>query len=149
MSESKSAREKTMDYLAIREHSRLELETKLKKHNYSNDDIQTALDHAEKAGWLQTPQALALKVSENLHSKNKSYFYIEEYLNSKGLPPVPRDSERELEKAQILLKSQFSKLSKSTEKDKKQQALRFLQNRGFDSETISKACPTDHFEDEF
>lgn len=149
MTESKSAREKTMDYLATREHSRLELETKLQKHKYSNEEIQSALDHAESSGWLMTPESLALKVSEELHRKKKSHFFIEEYLKSKGLPSVPLDSERELEKAQILLKSQFSKLSKLPEKDKKQQVMRLLQSRGFDSETISKVAPQDHFTEEF
>lgn len=142
----KSAREKAMDYLAIRDHSRLELETKLSQKNYTPEEIATALDSLEASGFLASAESLSEKVSENLHQKGKSYTYIEQYLESKGLPPVPRDSELELEKAEKLIKSHFSKLSKSSETDKKKMA-QFLQNRGFDTETIMKALPSSLIED--
>ncbi|MCB9073778.1 MAG: regulatory protein RecX [Bdellovibrionaceae bacterium] len=135
----KSAREKTMDYLAMRDHSRDELLKKLKKHDYTPEEIQIALDSVEESGWLLSGEALAEKVSESLHRKKKSHLYIVQYLKAKGLPPVARDSEREYDKAQILLKSHFSKLSKSSDTDTKQ-VIRFLKNRGFDGETIAKIC---------
>lgn len=135
----KSAREKAMDYLAMRDHSRRELLTKLKKHEYSEEEITQALNSVEDSGWLLSSEKLAEKVCESLHLKKKSHLYITQYLKAKGLPPMPRDSEREYDKAQILLKSHFSKLSNSSGTDKKQ-IIRFLKNRGFDSETIAKIC---------
>lgn len=137
-SQKKSAREKAMDYLAVRDHSRLELETKLSQKDYSPDEIAHALDSLEVSGFLASEESLSESVSENLHQKGKSHTYIEQYLEAKGLPPVPRDSELELKKAEKLLQSHFSKLSKSSETDKKKMA-QFLQNRGFDSDTIIKA----------
>lgn len=135
----KSAREKAMDYLAVRDHSREELSQKLLQKDYTPSEIRRALDEAEAAGWLVPSEALSEKVSEALHRKKKSHLYIVEYLKSKGLPPVPRDSDLELEKAENLLKSHFSKLSKSQEPDKKKMA-QFLKNRGFDTQTIMKVC---------
>lgn len=135
----KSAREKAMDLLAVREHSRHELEQKLAAKKYTKEEIEAALTSLESAGWLPDSKELALRVAETLHRKAKSHMYIVEYLKSKGLPPVPRDSEFELEKAQKLLQSHFSKLSKSSEADKKQIA-QFLKNRGFDTETILSVC---------
>lgn len=140
MTGGKSAREKAMDYLAIRDHSRKELATKLEHKNYAREDIAIALDGLEAQGLLLSPEKMADKVAQNLHDKLKSHGYIEQYLESKGLPPVPRDSERELEKAQKLLESQFSKLSKSTDADTKTIA-QFLKNRGFDTQTILSLVP--------
>lgn len=139
MTEKKSAREKAMDYLAIRDHSRKELQTKLEYKEYSREEIEAALDSMEQSGWLLSSEKQAEKVAEALHLKKKSHLYILQYLESKGLPPVPRDSERELEKAQNLVESHFSKLSKSPDADTKQIA-QFLQNRGFDTTTILSVC---------
>lgn len=135
-----------MDYLAVRDHSRQELETKLSQKDYAPEDIAHALDSLETSGLLASPESLSEKVSENLHQKGKSHTYIEQYLEAKGLPSVPRDSELELEKAEKLLQSHFSKLSKSSETDKKKMA-HFLQNRGFDTETIMKALSSSLIED--
>ena len=128
---------KAMDFLAIRDHSRSELRLKLSRFEFLPEDIDTALDHAEEKGWLLAPQALAEKVAEELHSKKKSHEYIVQYLEQKELPPVPRDSEREVEKALSLLGKHFSPLSNPSTPDKKQ-VMAFLQNRGFDEDTIQR-----------
>jgi regulatory protein len=128
---------KAMDYLAIRDHSRSELRAKLMRLEFSPDDIESALDHAEMKGWLLPPKALAAKVAEELHRKKKSHEYIVQYLQQKELPPVPRDSERELEKALAAAEKLFSPLSNPSTLDKKQ-IMAFLQNRGFDQEIIQK-----------
>lgn len=130
-----------MDFLAVRDLSRLELTTKLEKNDYPREDIEAAIAKIEAKGWLMEPESLSHKVSETLHRKKKSHLYIVEYLKAKGLPPVPRDSEREREKAEILLKTHFSKMTKSQETDKKKMA-QFLKNRGFDTQTIMKVCRT-------
>jgi SOS response regulatory protein OraA/RecX len=139
---TKSAREKAMDYLSIRLHSREELKTKLQKNKYSQEDIDDALHHVESSGWLPSPEALAQNVRDSLERKMKSHLYIEQYLQGKGLPTLPYDSEREYEKAQNLVESHFSKLSKSKDKDKKHVA-QLLETRGFDEETISRILSKD------
>jgi regulatory protein len=128
---------KTMDYLAMRDHSRSELRMKLAKHDFLPDDIEEALNRAETSGWMLPPQALAEKVAEGLHRKKKSHDYIVKYLQQKELPPVPRDADLELEKALSTLGGRFSPLSKPSTLDKKQ-IMTYLQNRGFDEETIQR-----------
>lgn len=131
----RTAREKTMDYLAVRTHSRSELQAKLEEKQYSPLDIMDALDKAEKAGWIPEASAHAQQIADDLHAKNKSHAFILKTLESKGLPPVSYSLEREIQKAQNLLESSFSKLSKSSETDKKKK-VHFLKNRGFDIETL-------------
>lgn len=128
---------KAMDYLGARDHSRRELKKKLQRFEVSPEDIEAALDHVEESGWLLSPEKLAVKVAEQLHRKKKSYFYILGYLREKGLPTVPRVAEIEQEKAQKLLESRFSDLSKLSHSDKKKR-IQYLKNRGFDRETIAK-----------
>lgn len=139
----KSAREKVMDYLALRDHSRLELTNKLKKYNYSQEEIDQALIAAESAGWLCTAEKLAHKIIHTLNQRNKSHLYILHYLQRKGLPHPPIDHAAELEKALHLVNKHFSKLSNSTEIDKTtllKQVVAYLKHRGFDTETISRLC---------
>lgn len=137
MKTKNEAIQKAMDYLAMRDHSRSELRMKLSKYHFLPDDIESALNHVETSGWLLPPQALAEKVADQLHRKKKSHFYILKYLQQKQLPPVTRDSERELEKARSLLGGRFSPLSKPSTLDKRQMMV-FLKNRGFDHETIQR-----------
>ncbi len=129
--------QKTMDYLAQRDHSSSELRAKLARFEFSPEDIEAALGHVESKGWLLTPQALAQKVAEELHHKKKSHEYILQYLQQKELPPVPRDAELEREKALATLGKRFSPLSKHSDVDKKK-IISFLHNRGFDEETIQR-----------
>lgn len=145
---SKSVREKAMDYLAIRDHSRLELQRKLEQKKYPEHEIQTALDQLEKKGLLKTSDALAQQVFELLTLKNKSHAAILTALEAKGLPPVSYSMEEEIQKAKNLIASSFSKLSNSSDLDKKQMA-HFLKNRGFDMETINAVVPlsSDNFDD--
>ncbi len=142
MKVKKSARDKIIDYLAISDHSRQDLTTKLQRLEYSENEIAHALDAAEAAGWLLSNEKMAAKVTEALHRKNKGYLYIVQYLEAKGLPPLPIDAELELEKAQKLLQSHFSKLSKSNPADKNEtdkiKIAQFLKNRGFDTQTVAK-----------
>ena len=129
--------QKAMDYLAMRDHSRSELRMKLAKHDFVPDDIDAALNHVESSGWLLPPQALAEKVADQLHGKKKSHDYIVKYLQQKQLPPVPRESSREYEKACSLLSDRLSPLSKPLSLDKKQ-IINYLRYRGFDHETIQR-----------
>lgn len=128
---------KAMDYLAMRDHSRSELRMKLSKHDFLSDDVEAAISHVESSGWLLPPQAMAEKAAAHLHRKKKSHYYILKYLQQKQLPPVPRDSDIELQKALSLLEGRFSPLSKPSTLDKKQ-IMVFLRNRGFDHETIQR-----------
>lgn len=141
MTTQQAALQKTMDYLGVRDHSRYELEQKLRRLEFSKEDIAYALNHVEASGWLPPPEVLAEKVAQQLHRKKKSHMYILGYLRQKKLPSVNRDSEIEREKAKKLLLYHFSRLSKGSRDAKNslpKKMAQFLQNRGFDRETIAK-----------
>jgi len=125
---------KAMDYLAMRDHSRGEIATKLKRLEFAADDIAYALDYVQEGGWLLAPDVLAQKVADQLHRKKKSHFYIQNFLRGKQLPAVTRDRDIEFEKAMALLKG---RLSKPSAMDRKKIA-QFLKYRGFDPETIRR-----------
>ena len=137
-----TARNKMMDLLAMRDHSEKELRAKLRKKEFSAEQIDQAIAYAKTHGWLpdtHDQQAkLARQFADVLGKKYKGIHFINGYLKQKGLPPVPKDEREELAKAQYLIKR---KLTKGTNKSKNDliKASRFLQARGFDSSTIRMA----------
>lgn len=127
----KSAWVKAMDFLARRDHSEQELIEKLRRH-YTDEEITPALKEMKQRGWLLPPEELSAKVAENLHNKQKGYLYICHYLRKKGLPPVEKDPDRELEKAYQILEQ------KGPVEVSRQKMVSLLKNRGFDTETIGR-----------
>lgn len=125
-----SAQEKTMDYLARRDHSEKELRQKLKKH-YTPEEIEDALEKCKT--WLRPPEQLSEVTAHALHRKRKGLYFINQYLRKKGLPSVKKDKDVELQKAQKILQTKYSK---NLAPEQLSKARRFLMSRGFDSETI-------------
>ena len=127
-----------MDYVARRDHSEKELRQKLRLR-FSQDEIDQAIEFAKQKKWLaSTDEELLMfscKVAEALHRKKKGIVYINHYLKKKGLPPIKKDLDRELEKARSLL---------GAKKLQPQKAQRFLSSRGFDFETINKSLKVKH-----
>lgn len=139
----KSARHKIMDLLARRDHSELELRRKLATSEYSEDEIDDAIAFAKENRWLAPPEELAKRVATRLDTKRKGHRYIEQFLRSKGLPPVAKDSENEISKGRALVYSKIgSRLRDSLDYDgridyeDRKKIHRLLANRGFDDETI-------------
>lgn len=103
--------------------------------------IDNAIDFARAHSWLGEAEDLAERMAQSLHRKNKGIHYINNYLQEKGLPQIPNDSDLELEKALALVKNKYSGLSRlPLEERRKEQGrvARFLASRGFDSETVRK-----------
>ena len=124
-------------YLARRDHSEAELHKKM-RNRYTREAILKAIEIAKSRKWICPPEELAIKVAQSLHKKNKGYLYILNYLKNKGLPPVFKEEEVELDKAQEILKTKL-KLNLNLTFEDKQKAQRLLKNRGFDLETIKAA----------
>lgn len=126
--------------LAQRDHSPLELRTKLTK-NHDTPVVNQVLDWATKKGWLpdnpESLQRLAVQMSQDLHRQKKGIAYINNKLDSIGLPPVVSVAEQELEKAQALIQTKFAKADHSDPKVIAK-AHRFLMSRGFSSEIIDQ-----------
>lgn len=126
--------------LAQRDHSPQELRTKLTK-NHDTALVNQVLDWAIKTHLLpddpQSLQRLADQISLDLHRQKKGIAYINNKLDSIGLPPVVPVAEQELEKAQALIQTKFAKADHSDPKVIAK-AHRFLMSRGFSSEIIDQ-----------
>lgn len=131
---SKNALDKLADHLARRDHSEAELRSKLARH-YSPDEIDAAISEAQERRWLLPAEELAAKVAEEWHRKGKGILFINQYLKNKGLPPVSTDSDKEKQKAKLVAQQKFARLG-DLPYDEKQKVGQYLQNRGFDGETI-------------
>ncbi|MCK6597058.1 MAG: recombination regulator RecX [Bdellovibrionaceae bacterium] len=144
-----SIKKRVMDYLAKRDHSEKELKLKLsrlrswenkKQPLYSKEEIEAVLLWAKTNKWLVAETALAERWSQALDRKKKGIHFINAYLNQKGLPPVKKNEDVELEKAIELLKRKIGQ--RSVDLSLKIKLKRFLLSRGFDSNTIKKAVST-------
>lgn len=140
----RTANQTVMDLLSRRDHSEKELKQKLAKREFSNEEIENALKAAKDHRWLGQPEEIAERFAEELHRKNKGIHFINGFLREKGLPPVSRDENLELEKARSLVKAKYPRLSNFT-REEKLKVMRFLTSRGFDSSTIRKVSHDEEF----
>jgi regulatory protein len=126
-----------MDLLSRRDHSERELRRKLREREFTDEEIQSALEKAKDQKWMQAPQNLSEQFAGQLHRKNKGIHYINSTLAEKGLPPVQRDESLELEKAIKLVKTKYLNVSQMS-REEKAKVGRFLASRGFDSSIVRK-----------
>lgn len=133
-----SLREKAMDYLSRREHSRVELKRKLLQKNFLSSEIDAVLDKLSKDN-LQSDDRFAqsyvryrrqqgfgpLRIALELHERGISENVIDEY--------VAANSADWKQQLIIVWKKRFS----GTQKNQQQQ-FRFLVQRGFAQEDIYK-----------
>ena len=136
-SKSDSAWEKLKSLLLRRAHTEKELKQKLKA--FDPEELQKALDRAEKNQWIEPPKDMAIRVANTLHRKKKGWLYIKSTLKKRGLPLIPKNPEIEKEKALYWLAkirgSDRQAISKKTE----QKLYRFLSYRGFETSDIKEA----------
>jgi regulatory protein len=125
-----------MDLLARRSHTELELRKKL-DGLYADDDITDAIQNARQNGWMPPAEEIAERVALELGRKKKGHRFINQFLRDKGLPPVSKDTEGEVEKARAIV---VSKMRKAGPFDRTEQAkiYRLLANRGFEDDTIRR-----------
>lgn len=125
-----------------RDHSEKELRTKLNQW-YTAEAVEAAMVKANDQKWLKDPSELAVIMGGWLHRRGKGLRTVNQTLKQKGLPPLARDADQEIEKARTLLRKKFRALSaagagagKLDLKDR-QKAYRMLASRGYDHDTIS------------
>ncbi|MCB0370047.1 MAG: regulatory protein RecX [Bdellovibrionales bacterium] len=132
-----------MTLLTKRDHSEKELKQKLsrakkwdspKERLYSDKEIAEVIAWAKEYQWIKEGAYLSERWAETLNRKKKGIYYINSYLNQKGLPEIKKDQEIEIEKALGLLK--LKSRSQELTLDVKSKLTRFLKSRGFDNETI-------------
>lgn len=140
----RTAHQTVMDLLSRRDHSEKELKQKLAQREFSNEEIESAVETAKNHRWLGEPSEVAERFAEELHRKNKGIHFINGFLHEKGLPPVNRDENLELEKARNLITAKYAGFSSFT-REEKLKVMRFLTSRGFDSSTIRKVSHDEEF----
>lgn len=139
-----SAQRLVMDMISRREHSEVELRDKLRQKEFSSEEIEIALEKAKEKKWITSPEQASQSFAELLHRKNKGIEFINSQLQEKGLPAISRDENLELEKAESLVKTKYSRFSEFSEVEKIK-VMRFLASRGFDSSTIQKVLNVEEF----
>lgn len=130
----KSARDKIMDLLARRNHSELELRQKLSR-TYPAHDVSDAIEFARTHNWMLPDEELSGRVATALGRKKKGHRYINQFLRSKGLPPVEKDLQDEIRKGRAIIKAKLDK-DGPFDYEERRKIYRILANRGFDDETI-------------
>jgi SOS response regulatory protein OraA/RecX len=118
-------------YLALRDHSKLELKTRLGR-KYPAELVDRLLNDAENSGWLPQEDQLAQQIALTLARKHKSQAYIESQLRARGLPV--KDGGPELDNARYLVERKFGPSPLTSENQKI--AYRFLKYRGFEDRVI-------------
>ena len=136
-----AAQLKVMDLLAVRTHTEKELRQKLATHfsaeEFVDEIVEEAIGFAREKKYLEDPDTLAQRWAETLHRRNKGIEFINSYLEQKGLPSVPMNSQQEYEKALLVIKEKYNDDHKFSEEEKGRIG-RMLTSRGFDSETVRK-----------
>lgn len=129
-----------MQYLARREHSRAELQQKLKSHVQEGESLDAVLDELEKRNWLSDARA-ATQLVDAKRSRFGSQRIVHE-LRQRGIgedliaEALPDLKASELETAREVWQRKFSKPPQEAKEKARQ--MRFLQSRGFSTDVILK-----------
>lgn len=134
---NKSAYEKSIDFLARRDHSEKELSEKLQQRQYTEDEINEAIEELWERNYLLPPKELAEKMARNLNEKGKGIHYIQQYLQKKGLPKVFSEPDFEVEKGLDLIERRL-RCKPPFEFEMKVKIQRFLNNRGYAYDSIMR-----------
>lgn len=128
-----SVKTRALNYLARREHSRLELERKLAAHARTSEELSTVLDALEKCGLLS-----ASRMVEHVIQLRKSRFgsrRIVYELREKGIAEnliaaaLPNINKTEHERAREVWLKKFGVIPDNSKEFDRQ--MRFLMRRGF------------------
>jgi regulatory protein len=132
-----NAKEKIIDYLQRRDHSEKELRLKLKKFDYSNEEVETAMAWVKERNYLANPLDLSKRHTERLQKQKKGQKYIQQYLKQRGLPLYPIDSDSELHNA-VELAKQIAIKNDTLDRKIREKIGRKLLSRGFAPEIVRK-----------
>jgi regulatory protein len=133
-----SLKTRALGYLARREHSRLELERKLKPHAKNSEELSSLLDTLEQRGFLSAERMLE-QVIHMRKSKFGSQRIVHE-LREKGIAEnliaaaLPNIKETEQESARKVWRKKFGAIPADAKELARQ--MRFLMGRGFTAEVI-------------
>lgn len=116
-------------YLALRDHSRHELQTKLSSR-FAPDLVDKLLTEAEEKGLLPAPEEIAERAAAAWLRRGKSRAYVEAQLLKRHLPLPARGDEQELQNVKTLVERKFGDPT-TLGYEEQGKAYRFLKYRGF------------------
>ena len=140
MSEPESLRARALRMLARREHSRLEMQSRLSSRGADDEEVQSLLDEFEANGWLSEQRFVDAVVQTRRRRFGTAKVLRE--LKDKGVSEeglaAARDvlEEDELETARSVWNKKFGEQPSTLAERAKQS--RFLAGRGFSPEVIRK-----------
>jgi len=138
MTSGPSLKTRALGYLAQREHSRLELERKLKPYAQTSEELSSVLDTLEQRGFLS-----AMRMVEQVIHMRKSKFgsqRIVHELREKGIAEnliaaaLPNIKETEQDSAREVWRKKYGAMPANAKELGRQ--MRFLMGRGFTPEVI-------------
>ncbi|BBE50727.1 Regulatory protein RecX [Ferriphaselus amnicola] len=129
---------RAMQYLARREHSRVELYAKLARYAEPEDDVPTLLDQLAEQGWLSDQRAAeqTVRIKRSRFGTKR----IVQELRQKGIADtliaeaIPELRANEMETAREVWRKKFGEIAHSPKENARQ--IRFLQSRGFSLDVI-------------
>ncbi len=139
-------RDKALDLLSRRLHSRKELALKLQKKDYPEEQIQITLDKLEKDKYLDDLEFAKALVKIRQEKSPKGSIYVRRELYQKGVPEeaieeiIVKDYplEKEMEIAQKVLEKKSRSLRGIESRTKRNKLKQFLLQRGFQFEAINE-----------
>lgn len=144
MSSGPSLKTRALDYLAQREHSRVELGKKLAPCAPTLEELSFVLDSLEQCGLLSDGRM----VEQVIHVRRRKFGSrrIVHELQQKGIDEnligavLPHLKETELETARTVWRKKFGAMPANAKERAKQ--IRFLMGRGFATEIIGQVLQT-------
>lgn len=145
MATPRSLRERALDLLARREHSRAELARKLGSHAADREALETLLDELARRGWLSDA-----RFAEALVHDRQARFGSVRLAHELRQRGVPEDLIREqldalraseLQRARRVWQQKFGRLPADARERARQ--MRFLTQRGFPLEVIRRILGTE------
>lgn len=129
---------RAMQYLARREHSRVELYAKLARYAEPEDDVPTLLDQLAEQGWLSDQRAAeqTVRIKRSRFGTKR----IVQELRQKGIADtliaeaIPELKSNEMETAREVWRKKFGEIALNPKENVRQ--IRFLQSRGFSLDVI-------------
>lgn len=144
-----SLRGRALGYLARREHSRAELQAKLRRHAGPDDDIDALLDDFVARGWLSERRLVEQVVN---HSRRFGAARVLNDLRRRGVDPVLLGEaaqplkQGELAIARDVWRRKFG--AAPADANERMRQIRFLRNRGFSGSTIARVLKDGSIDDE-
>lgn len=140
MSHAPTLRQRALDLLARREHSRVELQRKLGPHTEAPQELINLLDELTARGWLSDARFAEALVHDKQAKFGAQRLAYE--LRERGVDDAVIQNQlaeikgSELERARQVWQSKFGAAPEDAKARAKQ--IRFMQSRGFSFEVIGK-----------